>query len=633
MSASDVSKTHSVPMVVLKAQLTCLVAKYDDRKQGTILTRDLLALIDQYEKENQVTLLTQEQTTAIEPFTLSNPDLDMSPEDIINLVKLVSPDNQDTPHTTDIPSPSIRPRTSAPLRHIKPPIHKHTSSRSPSVDESWSIDTKPWNYFASSIPSPTDDTMSLSALSSSDLEQEMMDDAAVEQMSLYYQKTLQLTKRLKESERSLANMAYENESRITHLQSFVDEMNANINNQKKEIIEYKGKEKNTLEQIIALEAHIAQIQSSESDHKQVYTSLRQLVAEKSEETQKLQNALRSKEVLLEKTEETFSNMNKEFRQLMLERDRLVEMQYQLEQELVMSQSAHMKLEEQRCENERLKQVIDDLSYDLDEARNNRHRRTFSKPDVTENINDLQTELTRHYNSQPSPFAGDNDEFLNFLKEQQEQQDATERLRTMENEKDYYKAQANDAMQDLDKAKSELDNLRKALQRENKYLVTELADLQSKAPSITPPPFAESSCIDLEVRSLTSTGSDMATLRPGMRQRRAERVRRSRLVYDLNDPTSHIINLSEPPSSQTVVRKNTSPDKAQVLELMRKSNDRTVANTITFALYTLVVYAFGIVTSTFLIESGTQTIWNMSGTTGKSKLFEMLLYWLDKLLSE
>jgi hypothetical protein len=36
-------------------------------------------------------------------------------------------------------------------------------------------------------------------------------------------------------------------------------------------------------------------------------------------------------------------------------------------------------------------------------------------------------------------------------------------------------------------KSELDGLRKALQRENKYLVTELADLQSKAPTGSPPP--------------------------------------------------------------------------------------------------------------------------------------------------
>lgn len=38
--------------------------------------------------------------------------------------------------------------------------------------------------------------------------------------------------------------------------------------------------------------------------------------------------------------------------------------------------------------------------------------------------------------------------------QKEQQDATERLKSIEYEKDYYKAQANDAMQDLDKGKAE-----------------------------------------------------------------------------------------------------------------------------------------------------------------------------------
>ena len=40
--------------------------------------------------------------------------------------------------------------------------------------------------------------------------------------------------------------------------------------------------------------------------------------------------------------------------------------------------------------------------------------------------------------------------------------------------------------------------------------------------------------DFDGHSATSTGSDMNSLRPGVRQRRAERVRRSRLVYDLND---------------------------------------------------------------------------------------------------
>jgi hypothetical protein len=47
-------------------------------------------------------------------------------------------------------------------------------------------------------------------------------------------------------------MAHENESRITQLQTFVDEMNNNINNQKREIIEFKGKEKNSLDQISAV---------------------------------------------------------------------------------------------------------------------------------------------------------------------------------------------------------------------------------------------------------------------------------------------------------------------------------------------------------------------------------------------
>lgn len=80
----------------------------------------------------------------------------------------------------------------------------------------------------------------------------MMDEAAVEQMSLYYQKTLLLTKRLKESERSLASMTQDNETRIAQLQTFVDDMNNNINNQKKEIMEFKGKEKNSLDQISAV---------------------------------------------------------------------------------------------------------------------------------------------------------------------------------------------------------------------------------------------------------------------------------------------------------------------------------------------------------------------------------------------
>jgi hypothetical protein len=74
--------------------------------------------------------------------------------------------------------------------------------------------------------------------------------------------------------------------------------------------------------------------------------------------------------------------------------------------------------------------------------------------------------------------------------------------------------------------------------------------------------------------------------------------------------------------------------------MSRRDDKIVTNTITFALYTVLIYFFGIVTSTFLMEgSGTPPGWEhalaaaASGQVPKSKLLEIILYWLEKLLIE
>lgn len=55
-------------------------------------------------------------------------------------------------------------------------------------------------------------------------------------------------------------------------------------------------------------------------------------------------------------------------QLTDERDRLRSLQQDLERELASSQLTHTQLAEQRSENERLKEVIDTLKCDLDQAR-------------------------------------------------------------------------------------------------------------------------------------------------------------------------------------------------------------------------------------------------------------------------
>jgi cell shape-determining protein MreC len=86
-----------------------------------------------------------------------------------------------------------------------------------------------------------------------------------------------------------------------------------------------------------------------------------------DETQKLQELLRDKESDLENTEELLNNLQSEVQLLGHERKRLMGLQENLEQELEQSASAHNQLAEQKSENEKLKEIIDSLKLDLDEA--------------------------------------------------------------------------------------------------------------------------------------------------------------------------------------------------------------------------------------------------------------------------
>lgn len=120
-------------MAVLKIQFKRLVSQHDTTDRGVIFTKDLLDLIDRYEKYNGVILLTEIQKKAILPYTKTNPDLEMTPDDILNLLKLVCPPpspvvSLSAPSTSNIPpvlrqQPSldfaIRPRTSPPLKTNK----------------------------------------------------------------------------------------------------------------------------------------------------------------------------------------------------------------------------------------------------------------------------------------------------------------------------------------------------------------------------------------------------------------------------------------------------------------------------------------------------------------------------------
>jgi DNA repair exonuclease SbcCD ATPase subunit len=77
--------------------------------------------------------------------------------------------------------------------------------------------------------------------------------------------------------------------------------------------------------------------------------------------------LRQKESDLEKTEDLLNSFQQEVHLLSKERKRLLGLQNNLELELETSAQAHKQLAEQKTENEKLKEIIDTLKTDLDEA--------------------------------------------------------------------------------------------------------------------------------------------------------------------------------------------------------------------------------------------------------------------------
>ena len=77
--------------------------------------------------------------------------------------------------------------------------------------------------------------------------------------------------------------------------------------------------------------------------------------------------LRQKELDLENTEDLLNSFQHEVHLLSQERQRLLGLQNNLELELETSAQAHKQLAEQKTENEKLKEIIDTLKIDLDEA--------------------------------------------------------------------------------------------------------------------------------------------------------------------------------------------------------------------------------------------------------------------------
>ncbi|CEI94314.1 hypothetical protein RMCBS344292_08526 [Rhizopus microsporus] len=586
-----------MPFAVLKVQLKKLVEQYDKTGKGVIFTRDLITLIGRFEESNDILLLTDEQKKAILPYTSSNPDLEMTPDDILNLLKIVCtcPQVSISAPTSSRVLLDSRPRLSPPLSSNKSmPWKKRRASFANNNrleheelrsliqfkhDEEEEEEVN--NSNSTNNDNSNDNTNEINVIPTDD---ESDSQHSTQDLARYYQRSLALTNRLRSSEKSLASMARDNEDRIVQLQNRVEDMHQEVVKQRKEIQEYKGKEQKSLEQISALESHISQIQRSETDQKQVYMSIKLLFDEKCRETQQLQELLKQKEADLEKTESLLCNFQQEVQNLSKERKRLIELQNDLEQELEVSVKAHQQLAEQKSENEKLKEIIDTLKTDLDEAL----------------LLSSESELN---------FVMDRRQSNASVKTLDAELD---QLKTVQDEKDFYKSIATEAKDGLDRVQNELEYLKKELSDENRSLVHELTEFKLKSNQVA-------TVIDIQQDDIWSQSRII---------RRTNHKRKKRMVHDYHESIS-----SNPFINETAIVVH--PQQ----RVLSRKDDKIVTNTVTFALYTVLVYFFGIITSTFLLDSQggsiEQALVAAASASGepKSKVWEIVFYWLQKLLVE
>jgi hypothetical protein len=417
---------------VLRSQLNKLFEQFDTKKSGRIASKDLVSMIELFESNQHKRLLTEETRPTFRAFCLTNPDMEVSIDDIIELVDQLRPSapsnlNDSAPSTPAREPEVTRPRTTpitkfgyvrnkwnrrpspSPSSHgdisreLAPDHDTHNDNDYMAQEQLMISSTGMTPYVRSRRPSAKpedimggtmartfygqmndDDDLETSFEASGAIDANVaqlvptQDDPAV-QLSKLYRHTVELTKKLKESERHLASVARQHEDRIEELQHKLEETKKDLLQKKREIQDHKSKEKTNLNQISALENEITKVARNLTGQKSLYINLKKQYEEQTEEAEKLRDLVRVKEEHLAKTVTNLNVFEHEAQKWYDERDQLERALAKLEKEIAIAQQSEIELEEQKNENSHLKSTIDKLKLDLAEIRDSGGRAVKKYP--------------------------------------------------------------------------------------------------------------------------------------------------------------------------------------------------------------------------------------------------------------
>ncbi|KAF0359083.1 annexin family protein [Gigaspora margarita] len=670
--------------ISLKTQLEQMFAPFDKSGLGRIASQDLFKIIETFESEQKTILLKDEDRSSLQLFCEQNPDMEVSVDDVLQLVTKLK-----TPQLNVTASPSPSSNVSEPPKKIKfggslrpnphrSRTHKNTESlyntetdREESYGSS-SISTTARsnrrmssNYYdshsgvlGSSFSKPHYDTSDDHEMSFegsggfdevSSLLPQTTDDPAV-QLSRLYRHTVDLTKRLKESERHLASVARQHEDRIEELQHKLEETKADLVAKKREIQDHKNKEKTNIHQITALEGEVQRIGKDLSGQMQLYHQLKRQYEEQREEAEKLKDLVKIKEEELHNTQRNLNYMSSEEKKWLDNRERLEHALSKLEQDLASAQASEIALEEQRNENMHLKETIDKLKLDLEEIRTGRAKSEFDVVDEVGSGKNLLGELA--------------DTALASISEEQQGSDSnTDDLRRSNKELRLHN-KTNDVEPsysqhggEVEKSRGADDHARRSnSQRSVRRQITDSGnvsrnstgsrDVESQYQILSSELGVQYALIEgiLRNRDLpsphdrrdrqirNSLDGDSADLRRLSRQSSSRKNRRKANHVAEIEPPSERADTQNNQSSRALVTRNSDMNVAQ--------RNAMVNNTVTIALYTLVIYFFGIITSVFVLDNNQGPAYSdwlpyevVKDDSWTARSMEIILYWVENLLND
>ncbi|CAB4431737.1 unnamed protein product [Rhizophagus irregularis] len=683
----------------LKSQLEQIFADFDKENRGRIVSRDLFSMIEKFERNQTSRLLKDDTRPMFQMFCEQNPDMEVSVDDVLQLITKLqpsAPSNNTTVGSTASSEPMTPRRSVTKFGSVRSNWrNRHVGNRDGSMSIPQETDgedsssasgrsrrlsssgfyespgsmmsssyTKPYYDPSEEIVESFEGSGGIDEAVSNLIKTSNNDDPAV-QLSRLYRHTVDLTKRLKESERHLASVARQHEDRIEELQHKLDETKADLATKKREIQDHKSKEKTNLHQISALEGEIQKVGKNLSSQKQLYSHLKRQYEEQCEEAEKLKDLVRIKEEELSNTERNLTFFSMERRAWTEDRERLESALIKLEKNAEAAQQHENELVRQRDENLYLKETIDKLKLDLEEIRSskglNTNKNELDVANDVENIGNnnksLQTELFDNALASIEEGGSDSntdDVRLTVSKTQRRRKDNTSDINASEE-------QSHSRSGELERyrgADTDHTNRKQSGSRSSRRQVTDASgiarntsgrDIESQYQILSSELGVQYALIEGILRN-----RDIA---PGAHDKRDRQIRNS-VDGDSTDLMRHSrlrqsarkskrkaatpVPEIEPQSSEKIEQAAMQSSKALVTrnQNMTVAQHNMVNSTVTFALYTLVIYLFGIITSVFVLDNNQGNIpyseWlpndlRDEGWTMRS--FQIILYWIDTLLND